>query len=281
MTRYAFINSELTEASNAKISIFDRGFLFGDSIYEVLPVYNGQAYFVQKHLDRLFSNLNKIRIPVPDYPWFEVINQLIKKNGGGDLQIYIQVTRGNQGVRKHDVPSSIEPTVIAFTMHNTFPTLQDKQRGMSAKLVDDIRWARCDIKTTSLLANIMLNDEAVSAGYQTSIMVRDGYITEGSTCNVFVVDANDLIKTPPLNQFCLPGIARGITLELLQQSDMTFEEANITVSDLYSAKEVWITSTTKEIFPVTKINDTPVNQGVPGPSWRKLDTQFQQLKVNL
>ncbi|KTD75088.1 D-amino acid aminotransferase [Legionella waltersii] len=277
MMKYAFINGNFIEETNASISIFDRGFLFGDAIYEVLPVYNGRPFFLEKHLERLFSNLDKIKIPIPSYPFEEIIDQLIRKNGGDTMQVYLQITRGNQGIRKHDIPDSLEPTVVAFTLHNKFPSLEDKEKGMSAKLIEDFRWSRCDIKTTSLLANIMINHEAVSAGYLTSIMVRDGYITEGSTCNVFIVDSNDLIVTPPLNNLCLPGITRNIVLELIQKSNLKYTEANITIDDLYSAKEVWITSTTKEIFPIVTVNDKPINKGIIGGTWRILNNQFQQL----
>lgn len=273
----AFINGEYLNASEAKISIFDRGFLFGDSVYEVLPVYHGQAFFVDRHLKRLLSNLQKIKIALPNIDWKQLIKRLIVENKGGDLQIYIQITRGNQGIRKHDIPASIEPTIIAFTIHNTFPTAAEFAKGLSARLVEDIRWSRCDIKTTSLLANIMLNDEAVREGYQTAILMREGMISEGSTSNVFVVNADGVVKTPPLANNCLPGITREIAIELIHQHDWPFLEAALSVEELVSSTEVWISSTTKEIFPVTKINDIAINNGQIGNFWRTLNQSYQQL----
>lgn len=273
----AFVNGKYCCHSEAKISIFDRGFLFGDSVYEVLPVYHGQPYFVDQHLDRLFSNMKKINMTIPNYDWHGLIHRLISENNGGNLQVYIQVTRGNQGMRKHDIPTYITPSVIAFTMHNSFPTLEDKEQGMSAKLVEDFRWMRCDIKTTSLIANILLNDEAVSAGFHTAILARNGLITEGSSTNVFIVTQDDVIKTPPMNNFCLPGITRQVVIEIIKKLDLKFREIEISISELFSAREVWVTSTTKEVFPITKINDSLINGGKVGEYWRIINDFYQQL----
>lgn len=272
-----FINGEYLDSSDAKVSVFDRGFLFGDAVYEVLPVYNGQPFFVTRHIDRLNSNLKKIKIEVPQWDWHEIIHRLVAENNGGNLQVYIQVTRGNQGVRKHDIPSSITPSVIAFTMNNPYPSDEDKEKGLSAKLIEDIRWSRCDIKTTSLIGNILLNDEAVSTGYQTSILVREGIVNEGSTSNVFLVSQEKVVKTAPLTNFCLPGITRQITIELISQLNWKFSEEEISVSELFSAAEVWITSTTKEIIPVTQINDVPINKGKAGKYWRIINEAYKKL----
>ncbi len=272
-----FINGVYLDSDDAKISVFDRGFLFGDAVYEVLPVYNGQPFFVDQHIERLNSNLKKTKIAIPQYDWYEVINRLITANNGGNLQIYIQVTRGNQGIRKHDIPSSISPSVIAFTMYNPFPSDLDKEKGLAAQLIEDIRWSRCDIKTTSLIANILLNDEAVSAGYQTTILIRDGIINEGSTANVFLVSQEDVIKTAPLTNLCLPGITRQVAIELISQLNWDFSEENISAADLFNAKEVWITSTTKEIMPVTRINDFFINEGKAGKYWRIINKSYQEL----
>lgn len=273
----AFVNGEYLEPSDAKISIFDRGFLFGDAVYEVLPVYSGQPFFVDRHIERLNSNLKKIKIKTPPYDWDEVINRLITENKGGNLQIYIQVTRGNQGVRKHDIPSSITPSVIAFTMHNPYPSLLEKEKGLVAKLIEDIRWSKCDIKTTSLIANILLNDDAVSSGYQTSILIRDGIINEGSTSNVFLVSQENVVKTSPLTNLCLPGITRQVAIELISQLNWDFSEEDIKASDLFNAKEVWITSTTKEIMPITQVNELLINNGKAGKYWRIINESYQQL----
>lgn len=273
----AFVNGEFCRVEEARISIFDRGFLFGDAVYEVLPVYHGQPYFVDQHIARLTSNLEKIKIKIPDFDWLSLIHKLVIDNHGGNLQVYIQVSRGNQGMRKHDIPADIEPSIIAFTLHNSYPTLAEKEKGLSAQTLNDYRWQRCDIKSTSLLANVLLNNEAVSSGFQTSILVRDGVVTEGSTANIFIVTEDGEIKCPPLNHFCLPGITRQITIDLINQLHWKLHENEFTLKELFAAHEVWLTSTTKEIFPITRINDHLINNGIPGEYWRTINKLYQQL----
>lgn len=187
------------------------------------------------------------------------------------------MSRGNQGLRKHDIPKDIEPSIIAFTLHNSFPTLAEKEKGLSAQTLNDFRWQRCDIKSTSLLANILLNDEAVSSGYQTSILVRDGIVTEGSTANIFIVTEQGEIRCPPLNHFCLPGITRQITIDLIKQLNWNIHENEFTLKELFAAQEVWLTSTTKEIFPIIRINEHFINHGTPGEYWRTINKLYQQL----
>lgn len=273
----AFVNGEFVDLADAKISIFDRGFLFGDSIYEVMPVYNGKPYFMDRHLARLKSSCDKAKIPFPDTDWEQLAQTLIDLNGKGNLQIYLQITRGNQGVRKHDIPEGLQPSVIAFTLHHAFPTLQEKEKGLHAKLIEDIRWLNCDIKTTSLIANILLNDDAVSAGTNTAILSRNGIITEGSASNVFLVDNQGLIKTPVLNKLCLPGITRQIALELIKELEWDVLETDIKEAELFAASEVWITSTTKEIFPITTINNCTIGTGRAGKYWSAIDQKYRSL----
>lgn len=275
----AFINDHYSALADAKISVFDRGLLFGDSVYEVLPVYNRKPHFVSRHIQRLNSNLHKTKIKIPDCNWNEIFLKLIESTDSDNLQLYIQITRGNQNLRKHDIPLDIQPTVIVFALHNSFPTYQDKVTGIKARLLDDYRWLRCDIKTTSLLANILLNDEAVTSGAETSILVRDGYITEGSASNVFIVTKDGIIKTPPLNDLCLPGITREITLELVQKLKWDVSETPVTVNELLEAREVWITSTTKEIFPVTQVNSKLIGNGHAGDYWHIIDNLYQNLII--
>ena len=167
--------------------------------------------------------------------------------------------------------------MFAFVLNNPFPSREEKEKGLKAKLIEDIRWLRCDIKTTSLLGNILLNDDAVTSGYQTTILSRNGVITEGSTANVFVVTPDGTIKTPPLNQLCLPGVTRYITLELINQLNWSVAESEFSENELFGAQEVWITSTTKEIFPVTQINDKIIGKGVGGVYWQKIEPLYQNL----
>ena len=278
--KQAFLNGEFCDLADAKISIFDRGFLFGDAIYEVLPVYNSQPFFVEKHLKRLYSNLEKVNIALPQWDLNSLINELILKNGGGDLQVYLQITRGNEEIRKHDIPPHLSSSVIAFTIHNKYPNLADKQLGIHAKIIEDTRWSRCDIKTTSLLANILLNNESISNGYHTSILVRNNIVTEGSAANVFMVDHNGTIKTPPLNHFCLPGITREVIIEIIEHLNLPYLETEFTVNELLNAREAWITSTTKELFPITKIDSVSISDGKMGDYCHTINNYYKKLVTN-
>lgn len=276
----AFVNGDYCDLAEAKISVFDRGFLFGDAIYEVLPVYDGKPFSLERHINRLYDNLKKTHINPPQWDLPTIITHLITKNGGGDMQIYLQVTRGNQGVRKHDITPNLSSSLIAFTLHNKYPTSTEQEKGLSAKLVEDIRWTRCDIKTTSLLANILVNDEALSSGYQTAILVRNGVITEGSASTIFIVTKDGTVKTSPLNNFCLPGITREIIIELIKELNWSFVENEFTVNELLNAKEVWITSTTKEIYPVTKIDTHLINGGKMGDYCQIINEHYKKLVNN-
>ncbi|KTD20078.1 D-alanine transaminase [Legionella lansingensis] len=280
MQGIVFINGDYYHAADAKISVFDRGFLFGDAVYEVIPVYQGRPFFMERHLKRLKESLVKARIMNPQVDWPVILHELIERNGGGDLQVYLQVTRGNQGVRKHDIPHELKPTVVAFTIHTPYASFEVKKQGLRANIVEDIRWQRCDIKTTSLLANILLNDEAVAAGANTAILSRDGFLTEGSASNVFLVNNQGIIYTPPLSGFCLPGVTRQLTVELIKALSWSLREENVPTEALFTAKEVWITSTTKEICPVTYINDVMIADGRVGKYWQRINDEYQQLISN-
>lgn len=273
-----FINGQFVDPDKANISIFDRGLLFGDGVYEVLPVYQGKAYFLDRHITRLNNSLAESRINRPSYDWAEICQQLIELNDDNTHQIYIQITRGNQGQRRHDIPENLSPTVIAFTLQVPFPKPSDKEKGLKAQLLEDDRWLNCHIKSTSLLANILLNDEAVSQGANTAILLREGYLTEGSTSNIFIVDEHNKVRTPPLNHLCLAGITRQIVIELLEKLNVqVIEDSNITKDDILSAKEVWLTSTTKELFPVSVINDQRIGTDNEKALWKEVDTLYQQM----
>lgn len=277
MNGIVYLNGSYTEASEAKISVFDRGILFADSVYEVIPVYKGRLFRLERHLRRLSASLASARITEPNLDWQALFNELIKLNGGGDLQIYLQITRGDQGFRKHDIPANLAPTIIAFTLHVPYPTVIEKQQGLRARLLDDIRWLRCDIKSTAMLANVLLNDEALANNANTALLARDGFLTEGAASNIFLVDANGEISTPPLTNLCLPGITREITIELINKLGWTLHEKNIPSEAAFTAQEIWITSTTKEIYPVTSLNEQKVGTGVGGDYWRQVNEQYQQL----
>lgn len=276
MTGIIYLNGKYCKASEATISIFDRGLLFGDAIYEVIPVYRGRVFFLDRHLQRLERSLKDARIAFPQVDWLTVFKELVKQNGGGDMQIYLQISRGVQIIRKHDIPAQIDPSIFAFTLHTPYPSYADKQRGLRAKIVEDIRWQHCDIKSTSMLGNVLVNDDAVSAGFNTAILTRNGWLTEGATSNVFIVDQQGVIKTPPLNALCLAGITRQIALELIKTLQLPCVEHNIPIQEVFAARELWITSTTKEIYPITQIDGHQIGKGVAGPCWQQVEQQFQQ-----
>jgi D-alanine transaminase len=281
MAQIVYLNGDYCDAAEAKVSIFDRGLLFADSIYEITPVYNSRLFYLDKHLQRLESSLEKAKIAKPALDWPAIFNNLIERNGGGDMQIYLQITRGNSGFRQLEIPLEIEPTVIAYTLNTPYPTLPAQKQGLHVELVDDIRWLRCDIKSTAMLANVLVNDEAVSKGAATAILTRDGFLSEGSASNIFLVDKNGTISTPPLNNLCLPGVTRQLTIDLINTLSWTLKEEIIPTEAIFKAQEVWITSTTKEIFPVTKVNNVVIDSGKAGNYWSQINDKFQQLKKSL
>jgi D-alanine transaminase len=276
MDRFVYINGQFVAADNAVISVFDRGFLFGDSVYEVIPVHAGKIYYLSQHIARLNNSLDSADIAHPVIDWETIGNELVLKNGGGDLQLYFQITRGNQHSRQYDVLEPLTPSVIAFTIHTPYPTLEKKQQGLHAFLTEDLRWLRCDIKTTSLIGNVMLNNEAISQGFGTTLLLRDNFVTEGASSNVFVVTAEDKILTPPECHLCLPGITRRRVISLLNACQINVFEEPIHKDQLTTAKEVWITSTTKGAYPITRINHSPVGNGQAGPLWHQIEHRYQQ-----
>ncbi len=277
MIEIVYLNGNFVHAADAKISVFDRGFTFGDSVYEVIPVYRSQPYFVKEHLARLSRSLASVDIENPPIDWLNVFQTLIEQNGGGDMQIYLQITRGDHGKRLHQAPKTLKPTIVAYTLKTPFPTFDAKLQGLHAHLVNDFRWSRCDIKTTSLLANIMINNDALSNGADTAILIRDNKLTEGASNNVFMVSADGVVRTSINNTFCLPGITREVTIKLINDLQWPFLEGDITPKELLEAQEIWITSTTKEIFPITRIDDKVIGNGQGGKFWRIINQQFQNL----
>jgi D-alanine transaminase len=275
--RKAYVNGSLIDLSQASISILDRGFLFGDGVYEVMPVYNNKVCFLDRHIRILNNSLQSAKIAIPDCNWSSIFNELINHTDEKDFQIYLQITRGCGASRHHDIPKHIEPTIVAFTLHHDFPKDEDKLKGIKANLVKDIRWERCDIKSTSMLANVMVNDEAVSVSATTAILIKNGLITEGSSSNVFIVDSSNTILTPPLNTHCLPGITREVVIELIQTLNWPFKETYFDEKTLFEAKEVWITSTTKEIYPVASINERMTGNIQNWQYWKEINKRYTNL----
>lgn len=275
----AYLNGQFQPLDEIRISPLDRGFLFADGIYEMIPVYNGRSFQLAGHLQRLNGCLTAIRLDTgmdPDQ-WEALINQLIAHNGGGDLAVYVQVTRGAPANRDHGFPASIQPTVFAMATPLKPMAEAVSREGVAAIVREDIRWGACHLKTIALLANILARQEALDQGAAETILVREGYLTEGAASNLFLV-RDQVILTPPKDHRILPGITRDLVLELAAANGVSYREQDLPASALETADEVWFTSSTKEILPVTRIDGRPVGQGIPGPLWQYLMELYQARK---
>jgi D-alanine transaminase len=273
-----FLNGSFLPLEQAKVSPLDRGFLFGDGIYEVIPSYRGVPFLLDAHLERLRRSLSEIRLPDPmgEAGWREMLEQLLALNPGGDRGIYLQVTRG-AAPRDHAFPAATEASVFAMVNPIPPPRPETVEQGVGAILLPDERWGRCDIKAVTLLANVLARQLASEQGAVEAILLRGGRLTEGAASNVFVVHGG-VIRTPPLDRGILPGITRRFVLDLLEgQSRPVFEEA-VSESDLRTADEIWLTSSTKEILAVTRLDGQPVGSGRPGPVWRETLDLYQRAK---
>jgi D-alanine transaminase len=277
-----YLNGEYQQLRDARISPLDRAFLFGDSVYEVLPVFGGRMFRFREHFDRLARSLNEIRVTSPHThaQWLEILDDLIHRNGGGDMYVYVQVTRGMEYGRNHAFPvPPVAPGV--FAMAAPLPVLTDELRanGMSAITVEDFRWGRCDIKSTALLANVLMKQRAADAGAQEAIIVRDGDVMEGSSTSVFVVTKGS-IATPPNSNRILPGTTRDVALELADGA-MQVTIRRIGIDELRAADEVWISAATRDVIAVTRIDGRPVGTGKPGPLWKRMNESFNALRERL
>ncbi len=273
-----FLNGEYLPAEQAHVSVLDRGFLLGDGVYEVIPVYNGLPFRLTPHLNRLQRSLDGVRMTNPHTleEWAAIIGRLVEANGGGDQSVYLQVTRG-VAPRDHVFPEGVVPT--AFVMSNPLKAVPGsfKTDGIKAITVDDIRWAQCDIKAITLLPNSLLRQKAQDVGAQESLLIRDGYMTEGSASNSYAV-IDGVIFTAPKDEKVLPGITRDLVLELAQAAGIAYREEAVSLAQLQQADEIWISSSTRELLPVTMLDDKPVGSGKPGPVWQQVDNLYQRYK---
>ena len=278
-----YLNGKFLPMEEARISPMDRGFLFGDGIYEVIPSYSGRTVGMAPHLQRLQEGLAAIGMSMPALDWTALIGTLMERNGCGNLGIYIHVSRGTDARRFHAYPDPavVPATVYAFTFEIAAEPVADPQRAKAYRvaLSEDKRWRRCHIKSTALLGNVMHFQEGYGAGLDETILHNsEGLITEASACNVFVVKAGR-IATPPLDHQLLPGITRQLLLDILRrEGSLPVEERAITLAELQEADEVWLTSSSKEIAPVIEIAGSPVGNGDIGPYWLQAQTLFSQHK---
>jgi D-alanine transaminase len=276
-----YINGKFKPVEKACVSVLDRGFLFGDGVYEVIPVYAGHPFRLEQHMARLERSLAETRIPNPlsEAEWQGVFDSLIDQCPDHDAGLYLQVTRG-VAKRDHAFPENVRPTV--FAMINPIKPVPGRilEQGISAVIRDDVRWQRCDIKSVSLLGNVLMRQEAVEYDAMETILVRDGLVTEGSASNVFIVKSGEIL-TPPKDHHLLGGITRELVLELARGHGLAVREATVREQFLRSADEVWVTSSTKEVLPVTRLDDRPVGEGTPGPVWRTMRELYDRCKDKL
>ncbi len=273
-----YLNGAFLPPAEARVSAFDRGFIFGDGVYEVIPVFGGRLFRLPHHLARLDHSLQEIRLrnPLTAGEWQAIFQRLVDAVPSRDQYIYLQITRG-VAPRDHAFPAQVTPTVFAYSQPLKTPPAEQIEQGIAAVTLADIRWRRCDIKAIALLANAMLRSEAIGAGAAEAILVRDGIMTEGSASNIFVVKNGELV-TPPKGPFILPGITRDLVLELAATHRVPHCERSVREDELVGADELWLTSSTKEILPITRLNGKPVGHGKPGPLHARLLTLYREYK---
>ncbi len=279
-----YLNGTFLPIEEACVPVTDRGFLFGDGVYEVIPAYGGKLFRLAHHLQRLQNSLNGIRLenPLSDRAWKSLLSELLERNRDpadavNDQSVYLQVTRGSAAKRDHSFPENITPTVFASS--NPVPEADPAiaQQGVAAISLDDIRWQYCDIKAVTLLPNVLLRQQAVDRNAVEAILIRDGLVIEGAASNVFVVSEGN-IQTPPKSTQMLPGITRDLVLELAAQHTMPYLVTDITEKQLRQADEIWLTSSTREIMPVTRLDGQAVGSGKPGPLWKTMTGHYRVYK---
>ena len=274
-----FLNGKFIPADEAKVSVLDRGFVFGDGVYEVIPVYDGYCFKLKNHLQRLQNSLDESKIlnPYSEKQWEMLLKKLINLHLGGDQVLYIQVTRG-VAVRDHVFPENTTPTV--FVMSNLMQGVPEKYKknGISAISLKDSRWHKCNIKSTSLLPNCLLKQQAKDAGAEEALLISDGYLTEGSTSNAYAV-IDGVIYTAPKSGKILAGITREVVISLASKAGIRLIEEPVAEFKLTDVDELWTSSSTKEVLPITRLNGMKVGEGVPGPVWQKIDLLYQHAKA--
>jgi D-alanine transaminase len=273
-----YLNGEFKPLAEASVNVLDRGFTFGDGVYEVIPVFNRKIFRFDEHLQRLENSLNAIYIenPFNKDDWNTIFTQLIDSLEETNQSIYLQITRGVTE-RDHDISLADKPTVFAMSR----PIIKkDLSSGIKAITNEDIRWQYCDIKAITLLPSVLLRHKAKEQGAKEAILIRDGYVTEGAASNVFIVKG-DTVYTPPKNRHVLPGITRDLVVDIISKNNINLVEEPIELEQLLKADEIWITSSTWEIVPVIELDGKHVGSGSTGDMWQKVNLLYQEYKNDI
>ncbi|HUV98653.1 MAG TPA: D-amino acid aminotransferase [Gallionella sp.] len=280
-----YLNGEYMPIGEARVSVLDRGFIFGDGVYEVIPVYSRKTFRLSEHLRRLQHSLDGIKLANPhsDGEWADITNELIARNSGDDQYLYLHITRG-VAKRDHAFPNPpVKPTVFMMSNPLSVPPEALLQSGVGAVTAQDNRWLRCDIKSIALLPNVLLRQLAVEAGCAETILIRAGsnneppFMTEGAASNIFVV-SNGKLLAPPKDNLMLPGITYDVILEIAAANSIPFEVRKIAVGELFAADELLLTSSTKEVLAITRLDGEPVGNGKPGAMFTCLHKLYQDFK---
>ncbi|MDP2811142.1 MAG: D-amino acid aminotransferase [Rhodocyclaceae bacterium] len=278
-----YLNGRFLPVEEAQVSVMDRGFLFGDGVYEVIPVYSRQPFRLAEHLRRLQASLDGIRLPNPHaaQEWAALIERMVGLGATDDQSVYLQVTRGPSAVRNHAFPKAATPTVFMMGEPLATPTDEQRRDGVSALSAADIRWLRCDLKTTSLLANCLLRQQAIDAGCIETVLFRDGILTEGAAANIFAI-RNGALLAPKKDHRMLPGITYDVILELAATHGLPVEIRDVREDEVRAVDELWLTSSTREVLPIVRLDGQPVGHGInagrPGPEFARMHGWYQEFK---
>ena len=281
MNEIAHFNGKLLPLDQIHVSPLDRGFIFGDGVYEVIPVYGGATLRAREHFERLQRSMDEIGLQNPHSvdEWIALTEQLLAHHPGNQ-SVYIQVTRGAPTKRDHVIPKGLQPTVFMMCYPLASPSREALENGVACITARDFRWEKCHIKSTSLLGNVLARQLSADEGATETILLRDGMLTEASSSNVFVVK-DGVVAAPPRDHLILLGITYDLLVKLAAEGSVRLEIRPISEAELRSADEVWLSSSTKEVLAVTKLDGKPVGSGKPGPVFRRMHALFQEHKSRL
>jgi D-alanine transaminase len=277
-TDIVHLNGAFMPLAEARVPVLDRGFIFGDGVYEVIPVYSRHPFRLVEHLRRLQNSLDGIRLANPhsDAEWSQLVHAMIEHNDGDDQSIYFQITRG-VAKRAHEFPTQVKPTVFMMSTPLLTPPQEQLDHGIACVTGTDFRWLKCDVKSVALLGNCLLKQSAVDAGAAEIVLFRDGHLTEAAACNVLVVQ-DGVLLAPPKDNLILPGITYDVVLELAAANQIPLEMRAASEQEVRAAQEIWITSSTKEVLAVTRLDGAAVGDGKPGPLFRRMHALYQDFK---